>query len=221
MSSDWAIRGGTSQIGTKDDFAHGARKDGRPVAAAGLADNYVHCEDRRSSGGIVLERIESERRDVDDNVASGWPIGQPTPTLEREIDLAGALAQRNLQGGHRLEPQDTVSVQSMPMLKPGHGRHSRPAEAIAVSEFRRCGAVRGQVADPDEHPTEHAHVIIVIPRMYDVSRAHAEGGAQNRLQVPGTVEGRARARRNRRISVPLAPPRSRRPPHGPPRAIGR
>jgi hypothetical protein len=86
----------------------------RGLAPVGASHDHVHCQDDLV---IFIEGPQAKLRDIDNNGWLGEFMGQPTPALQRQLQLQNPLAEWNVQlaDGPRIKPP--VWLQPVPALE--------------------------------------------------------------------------------------------------------
>src|SRR6185437_5947062 len=87
-------------IGPEDDRFHVRDKYWRASTREGAADDHVHLQDVRGPVSGRPESEETELRNVDDD-GRGRECRQPSPALEREIDLTHVGGRSRLARGEQ------------------------------------------------------------------------------------------------------------------------
>jgi hypothetical protein len=98
---------------------------------------------------VVLEHLEPKRRDVHDHVADRCTSREPSPPLERELDLPDALHERHAELVHRSRTDGAVGVEAVAPLKAGDGGGERAVvyrHGANRAAYRRVGRCRVEVA---------------------------------------------------------------------------
>ncbi len=67
---------------------------------------------------VVFNHIEFEIGDIHQDEASSQIIGEPTPTLHIQFDLAHSLLDRHIERLQSPGPDDTIDFEAMSFLEP-------------------------------------------------------------------------------------------------------
>ena len=97
-------------IRPEDHVTHTCNKNGRLVAIS-LANDYIH---RRSDFELLVVRTKTEFRDVGDDGRVLVFVRHPAPAVERELHLANAADQGNVQFRQRSGIDSSIRSQAVP-----------------------------------------------------------------------------------------------------------